>query len=175
MLKPLEPHYMQPITDALKMAEMSIDKVDLVVLMGAGTRVPRLQELLQDYVGKEKELGRFLNTDEAIAIGGVYQAAHLSKGFKVKRFDVQELQIYPVQASFESSQSKATSAEVGEETAEPKAASQQEKKMVNRPIYGYKSYYPATKKLISFTSHKEDFSFNLNYGLLDHLSKEQLE
>jgi len=173
MLKPLEEHYMQPITDALKMAEMGIDKVDLVGLMGAGTRVPRLQELLQDYVGKEKEIGRFLNTDEAIAIGGVYQAAHLSKGFKVKRFDVQELQIYPVQASFESTQAKATSAE-GEETAE-KAVSQQEKKMVNRPIYAYKSYYPATKKLISFISHKEDFSFNLNYGLLDHLSKEQLE
>jgi hypoxia up-regulated 1 len=38
-----------------------------------------------------------LNTDEAIAIGAVYQAAALSKGFKVKKFAVQELQLYPIQ------------------------------------------------------------------------------
>ncbi|PIO54994.1 hypothetical protein TELCIR_23628, partial [Teladorsagia circumcincta] len=43
------------------------------------------------------ELGRFLNTDEAIASGALYQAAHLSKGFKVEPFGVEELVLSPVQ------------------------------------------------------------------------------
>ena len=34
------------------------------------------------------ELSRNLNTDEAIALGAVYQAARESKNFIVKRFDV---------------------------------------------------------------------------------------
>lgn len=42
-------------------------------------------------------MGKFLNTDEAIALGAVYQAAHLSKGFKVKKFDVRDLQIFPIE------------------------------------------------------------------------------
>ena len=33
-------------------------------------------------------MGRNLNTDEAIALGAVYQAARVSKNFIVKRFDV---------------------------------------------------------------------------------------
>uniref|UniRef100_A0A915CU20 Hypoxia up-regulated protein 1 n=1 Tax=Ditylenchus dipsaci TaxID=166011 RepID=A0A915CU20_9BILA len=155
MFTELEPYFMQPITEALRMAEMTMEKVDQIVLMGGGTRVPRLQAILQ-----EKELGRFLNTDESIALGAVYQAAHLSKGFKVKKFDVQELQIYPLQVSF---------------AAVTNADEEKQEKIVNRVIYGYKSHYPAAKKLISFTSHTNDFSFNLNYGDLAHLSPEQLE
>ena len=46
-----------------------------------------------------KELGRFLNTDEAIAMGALYQAAELSKGFKVKPFRIQDIQIQPIQVS----------------------------------------------------------------------------
>jgi hypoxia up-regulated 1 len=159
MTKSLETRFMQPVVDALRMAEMNVDTLDQVVLMGAGTRVPRLQQLLQDYV-KGKELARFLNTDEAVALGAVYQAAHLSKGFKVKKFHVNELQIYPVQVTF-TSLSEDNGAKVEKE--------------VTRVIYGYKSTYPAPKKVISFTSHTEDFKFNLNYGALTHLSQEQLE
>ncbi|CAJ0925793.1 unnamed protein product, partial [Mesorhabditis belari] len=56
-------------------------------------------DLMQTRIGS-KEIGRFLNTDESIALGGLYQAAFLSKGFKVKTFYVEELQIYPVQVHF---------------------------------------------------------------------------
>ena len=43
------------------------------------------------------ELGKSINTDEAAALGAVYQAAHLSKGFKVKKFAIKEANIYPIQ------------------------------------------------------------------------------
>ena len=38
-----------------------------------------------------------INTDEAAALGAVYQAAHLSKGFKVKPFGVKDATLYPIQ------------------------------------------------------------------------------
>ena len=44
-----------------------------------------------------EELGKSINTDEAAALGAVYQAAHLSKGFKVKKFAVKEANLYPIQ------------------------------------------------------------------------------
>ena len=46
------------------------------------------------------ELGKSINTDEAAALGAVYQAAHLGKGFKVLTFGVKEANIYPLVVSF---------------------------------------------------------------------------
>lgn len=104
MARYLEPHFMQPIDEAIKAAKLGLDEIDQIVLMGAGTRMPRIQQLLSDlvkgfkkhfcslkFVILRKELGRFLNTDEAIALGAVYHAAALQKGFRVKRFDVKVL------------------------------------------------------------------------------------
>lgn len=45
------------------------------------------------------ELGKSINTDEAAAMGAVYQAAYLGKGFKVKTFGVKEASIYPINVS----------------------------------------------------------------------------
>uniref|UniRef100_A0A914CYA3 Hypoxia up-regulated protein 1 n=1 Tax=Acrobeloides nanus TaxID=290746 RepID=A0A914CYA3_9BILA len=162
LAKELEPRFLQPLIDALKMAELSIDQVNQIVLMGAGTRVPKLQQLIQEFA-KGKELSKFLNTDEAIAIGAVYQAAALSKGFKVKKFAVQELQLYPIQVDFISFATES------DNEAKPKT-----EKLIHRTIYSYKSLYPTTKKIISFTSHTDDFKFNVNYGSLSHLSEKQL-
>lgn len=36
----------RPINDALKMAEMSIDQVDTIILIGGGVRMPKVQEKL---------------------------------------------------------------------------------------------------------------------------------
>ena len=55
-----------------------------VILVGGGSRVPKVQELLGTFVGRE--LGKNLNTDESAAMGAVYKAADLSSGFKVKQF-----------------------------------------------------------------------------------------
>ena len=53
--------------------------------MGAGTRIPKVQEELLK-ITKKSDLGRNLNTDEAAAMGAVYQAAYMSKGYQVKKF-----------------------------------------------------------------------------------------
>ncbi|RCN44627.1 DnaK family protein [Ancylostoma caninum] len=148
-----------PVDQALKIAELTLDQIDQVVLMGAGTRVPRVQEELQNFIGG-KELGRFLNTDEAIALGALFQAAHLSKGFKVKPFGVEELMIFPVQVNFISKQKQ----ENGEVIEKP----------ITRQVFQLKSKYPTTKKTITFTSYTDDFSFDLNYSGLKHFNEQQI-
>ena len=46
-----------------------------------------------------EELGKNINADEAAAMGAVYQAAALSKAFKVKPFVVRDAVIYPILVS----------------------------------------------------------------------------
>ena len=43
------------------------------------------------------ELGKSLNTDEAVALGAVYQAAGHTKLFRVKKFIVKEGTVFPIQ------------------------------------------------------------------------------
>lgn len=73
-----------PVETALKVSGLTKDVLNQVVLVGAGTRVPKVQEALQKAVGQD--LAKNLNTDEAAAMGAVYKAADLSSGFQV--FDV---------------------------------------------------------------------------------------
>lgn len=46
-----------------------------------------------------EELGKNINADEAAAMGAVYQAAALSKAFKVKPFLVRDATVFPIQVS----------------------------------------------------------------------------
>lgn len=105
MIKDFEPRYLQPIHDALRMADFTGDKINQIVFFGGGTRVPRVKQLLQDFFGFfifnfnnffRKEPSNFLNTDESVALGALYHAAYLSKGFKVKEFKVLERELEPL-------------------------------------------------------------------------------
>ncbi|CAG2256140.1 HYOU1 [Mytilus edulis] len=85
----------KPIEEALKVSQITLGEIKDVILMGGGTRIPKVQEILKKYLGRT-ELGKSINTDEAAAMGAVYQAAYLGKGFKVKTFGVKEASIYPI-------------------------------------------------------------------------------
>lgn len=70
-----------------------------VILVGAGTRVPAVQEKLAAAVGVE--LSKNLNTDEAAVFGAVYKAADLSAGFKVKKFVTKDAVLFPIQVKIQ--------------------------------------------------------------------------
>ncbi|CAG9826744.1 unnamed protein product [Diabrotica balteata] len=76
-----------------------MDVVSQVVLVGAGNRVPKVQEHLRNAVGQE--LPKNLNTDEAAAMGAAYKAADLSTGFKVAKFITKDAVVYPIRVTFE--------------------------------------------------------------------------
>ena len=50
---------------------------------------------------RREELGKNINADEAAAMGAVYQAAALSKAFKVKPFLVRDAAVFPIQVRAE--------------------------------------------------------------------------
>lgn len=54
---------------------------------------------MKKLVSPREELGKNINADEAAAMGAVYQAAALSKAFKVKPFVVRDAVIYPILVS----------------------------------------------------------------------------
>ncbi|CAN7982724.1 unnamed protein product, partial [Ixodes hexagonus] len=146
-----------PIHGALESSSMTLDEIDQVILVGGSTRIPRVQQELQAAL-KDKELGKSLNADEAAALGAAYQAAYLSKGFKVKVFHVKEANVFPIQVDF--------SREV--DTDGVKST-----KLVRRVLFYRNNPYPQ-KKVMTFSRYTTDFEFAINYGDLSFMSKEEL-
>ncbi|KAG7090915.1 hypothetical protein E1B28_009990 [Marasmius oreades] len=66
---------MKPVELVLKDAGVSKHEVDEIVLVGGSTRIPRVQQLLRDYFGKEPS--KVINPDEAVAYGAALQGAIL--------------------------------------------------------------------------------------------------
>ncbi|KAL6137034.1 hypothetical protein ACLB2K_062329 [Fragaria x ananassa] len=89
---------MEPVKKCLKDANMEVSCVHEVVLAGGSSRIPKVQQLLQDMF-KGKELCKGINADEAIAYGAAVQAAVLNgedltgklQGFRL--FDVTPLSL----------------------------------------------------------------------------------
>ena len=86
------------VNDAFLLSEMNPEEVSAVVLVGGGTRIPKVQENLLKATQKT-ELAKNLNTDEAPALGAVYQAAFASKGYKVLKFYIKDINLYPIVVS----------------------------------------------------------------------------
>ena len=65
---------MPPLENVIKDAKMSKSQIDEVVLVGGSTRIPKIQQMVQEFFnGKEPNKG--INPDEAVAYGAAVQAA----------------------------------------------------------------------------------------------------
>lgn len=67
---------MKPVEQVLKDANVKKEDIDEVVLVGGSTRIPKVQQMLKDYFGKEPSKG--INPDEAVAYGAAVQGGILS-------------------------------------------------------------------------------------------------
>ena len=77
---------MQPVDKVLRDAGTSKDKVDEIVLVGGSTRIPKIQNMLEEYFNG-KEACKNINPDEAVAYGATIQAAILTGGDKGGKLD----------------------------------------------------------------------------------------
>ncbi|XP_026443462.1 probable mediator of RNA polymerase II transcription subunit 37c isoform X2 [Papaver somniferum] len=68
---------MEPVEKSLRDAKMDKSSVHDVVLVGGSTRIPKVQQLLQEFFNG-KELCKSINPDEAVAYGAAVQAAILT-------------------------------------------------------------------------------------------------
>ena len=148
----------KPVLMALETSAMTMQEISEVILVGAGTRVPKVQELLTEFFGRE--LGKNLNTDESAAMGAVYKAADLSTGFKVKKFLTKEAVLFPIDVDFE----RKIESEEGDE---------EKVKKVSRTLFSKMNPFPQ-KKVMTFNKQVEDFTFNVNLNELEHIPKEEM-
>uniref|UniRef100_A0A7C6A9A4 Chaperone protein DnaK n=1 Tax=candidate division WOR-3 bacterium TaxID=2052148 RepID=A0A7C6A9A4_UNCW3 len=84
-----------PVKQALEDAKMRPQDIDEVVLVGGQTRMPRIQQLVRDFFGKEPHKG--INPDEVVAIGAAIQGAVLAGEVK----DVVLLDVTPLSLGIE--------------------------------------------------------------------------
>jgi molecular chaperone DnaK len=84
-----------PVAQALKDADLTKDQIDEVVLVGGATRMPMVQELVQNMLGKSPN--KSVNPDEVVAIGAALQAGVLSGDVK----DVLLLDVTPLSLGVE--------------------------------------------------------------------------
>ncbi|KOM52752.1 hypothetical protein LR48_Vigan09g141100 [Vigna angularis] len=72
---------METVDRCLADAKMDKRSMHDIVLVGGSSRIPKVQELLQDFF-EGKDLCKSINPDEAVAYGAAVQAALLSVGIK---------------------------------------------------------------------------------------------
>ncbi|MBA3522944.1 MAG: molecular chaperone DnaK, partial [Gemmatimonadales bacterium] len=84
-----------PMQKALKDAGLDPKQIDEVILVGGSTRIPKIQQIVKDFFGKEPN--RSVNPDEVVAIGAAIQAGVL--GGEVK--DVLLLDVNPLSLGIE--------------------------------------------------------------------------
>jgi len=67
---------LEPVRKALKDAKLTKNDIDKVLLVGGSTRVPKVQEVIKNELGKEPSKG--VNPDEVVAMGAAIQGGVLS-------------------------------------------------------------------------------------------------
>jgi len=86
---------MEPVKQALADAGVKPSDIDEVVLVGGSTRVPKIQQLVKEYFGKEPHKG--VNPDEVVAVGAAIQGGVLKGEVK----DVLLLDVTPLSLGIE--------------------------------------------------------------------------
>jgi molecular chaperone DnaK len=84
-----------PSRQAIKDADIDPSKIDEVVLVGGSTRIPKVQQMVQELFGKEPHKG--VNPDEVVSIGAAIQGGVLQGDVK----DVLLLDVTPLSLGIE--------------------------------------------------------------------------
>jgi len=86
---------MEPVKRALADAGVKPSDIDEIVLVGGSTRVPKIQQLVKEYFGKDPHKG--VNADEVVAVGAAIQGGVLKGEVK----DVLLLDVTPLSLGLE--------------------------------------------------------------------------
>ncbi|CAN0919683.1 Heat shock 70 kDa protein [Linum grandiflorum] len=91
---------MEPVEKCLRDAKIDKGQINDIVLVGGSTRIPKVQQLLQDYFNG-KELCKSINPDEAVAYGAAVQAAILTGEGNQKVQELLLLDVTPLSLGIE--------------------------------------------------------------------------
>ena len=86
---------LEPCRTAIQVAGLKVDDIDDIILVGGMTRMPKVQEVVKDFFGKEPR--KDINPDEAVAVGAAIQGGVLQGDVK----DVLLLDVTPLSLGIE--------------------------------------------------------------------------
>ncbi|KAG2214044.1 hypothetical protein INT46_004959 [Mucor plumbeus] len=134
-----------PLQTALDAANMTVDDIQSVVLVGGGVRVPSVQKQLMDLVGAQK-IAKNVNADEAAVLGAAFRGASLSNQFRLsKQISIKDVTLFPVEVTYK-----------------PENKGKEAKTAVDTTIFD-KFDNIGTRKIMTF-NRVNDFEFDLSYG-----------
>jgi hypoxia up-regulated 1 len=129
-----------PIKNVLKGTDVKLEQIQSMVLFGGSVRVPGVQKVLEEFVGKDK-IARNVDGDEAAVFGAVLHAAAVSSQFRLgQTMRIKDINPVPVNVWYDSSKTS---------------------KKINTNLFTKKSVL-GTKKLMTFKK-VEDFEFGIGY------------
>nr|AXS58610.1 heat shock protein 88 homeolog p [Epichloe coenophiala] len=99
MIEPILARTHEPLEQALAQAKLTKDDIDVIEIVGGGSRLPALKERIQAFFGRT--LSYTMNADEAIARGCAFSCAILSPVFRVRDFSVQDVISYAIEFAWE--------------------------------------------------------------------------
>ena len=86
---------LKPLESALQDANLTPSQIDDVILVGGSTRIPKIQEIVRNFFGKDASKG--VNPDEVVAVGAAIQGGVLAGDVK----DVLLLDVTPLSLGIE--------------------------------------------------------------------------
>ncbi|KAH8849844.1 Hypoxia up-regulated protein 1 [Schistosoma japonicum] len=145
----------QPLLDI--MIDVPLESLQEVVLMGGGTRIPKIQSVLIE-LSQKSELHRGVNSDDAAALGAVYQAAFHTPGFRVTRFIIKDYNLYPIAVDF----MRAPPLPGDKLDKDSKIDDQVNVSHVRQILFPRGAVFPQ-RRAIRFNRHISDLDFYVNY------------
>jgi len=149
-----------PIVRALAMANLTVDEIHKVEVVGGAWRIPKVGEILLKESGKS-QLQKTMNADEAFCFGAALYAASLSTAFRLRKFGVHDITSFPVSIDIDSLGGGGVEEEVSDEEEEGKEASEAEGAKKNVKLFKIGHKIPA-KRLLTF-KRDEDLTFTVKY------------
>ncbi|KAM3173465.1 hypothetical protein ACTXT7_012448 [Hymenolepis weldensis] len=114
---------------------------------GGGTRIPAVQAAILSLTNKTT-VAKSVNSDEAAAMGAIYQAAANTRGFLVKRIVLRDMTRYPIAITFPRINTSADSTK---------------EELVTKTLFPANNLFPQ-KRTIKFPRLEKDIAFHVHYG-----------